>query len=77
VTFATLLEVYVILAIAFHGASYCTSFGFPLCVHPSRMTLVNGERVSRGFKQFDVENGESMYSRLNTLVNEINSLGVN
>ena len=28
------------------------------------------------FKQFDDENAESMYSRLNTLVNEINSLGV-
>ena len=28
------------------------------------------------FKQLDDENAESMYSRLNTLVNEINSLGV-
>src|SRR6185436_8786726 len=28
------------------------------------------------FKQFDDENAKSMYSRLNTLVNEINSLGV-
>ena len=28
------------------------------------------------FKQLDEENAESMYSRLNTLVNEINSLGV-
>ena len=28
------------------------------------------------FRQFDDENAESMYSRLNTLVNEINSLGV-
>ena len=28
------------------------------------------------FKQFDDENAESMYSRLNILVNEINSLGV-
>ena len=28
------------------------------------------------FKQFDDENAESMYSGLNTLVNEINSLGV-
>ena len=28
------------------------------------------------FKQLDDENVESMYSRLNTLVNEINSLGV-
>ena len=28
------------------------------------------------FKQFDNENAEYMYSRLNTLVNEINSLGV-
>jgi len=28
------------------------------------------------FKQFDDENAESMYSRLNTLVNEINSLCV-
>ena len=28
------------------------------------------------FKQFDDENAESMYSRLNTLVNEINSFGV-
>ena len=28
------------------------------------------------FKQFDDENAESMYSRLNTLVNDINSLGV-
>ena len=28
------------------------------------------------FKQCDDENAESMYSRLNTLVNEINSLGV-
>ena len=28
------------------------------------------------FKQFDHENAESMYSRLNTLVNEINSLEV-
>jgi len=28
------------------------------------------------FKQHDNENAESMYSRLNTLVNEINSLGV-
>ena len=28
------------------------------------------------FKQFDHENAESMYSRLNVLVNEINSLGV-
>ena len=28
------------------------------------------------FKQFDDENAETMYSRLNTLVNEINSLGV-
>ena len=28
------------------------------------------------FNQFDDENAESMYSRLNTLVNEINSLGV-
>ena len=31
-----LLDVYVILAIAFPGASYCASFGLPLCVHPSR-----------------------------------------
>ena len=29
------------------------------------------------FKQLDDENAESMYSRLNTLVNEINSLSVN
>ena len=28
------------------------------------------------FKKFDHENTESMYSRLNVLVNEINSLGV-
>ena len=28
------------------------------------------------FKQLDDENAESMYSRLNTLVNEINFLGV-
>ena len=28
------------------------------------------------FKQLDDENAKSMYSRLNTLVNEINSLGV-
>ena len=28
------------------------------------------------FKQLDDENAESMYSRLNTLVNEVNSLGV-
>ena len=28
------------------------------------------------FEQFDDENAESMYSHLNTLVNEINSLGV-
>ena len=28
------------------------------------------------FKQLDDENAESMYSRLNILVNEINSLGV-
>ena len=28
------------------------------------------------FKQLDDENAESMYSRLNTLVNEINSLGM-
>ena len=28
------------------------------------------------FKQLDDENAESMYSRLNVLVNEINSLGV-
>ena len=28
------------------------------------------------FKQLDDENAESIYSRLNTLVNEINSLGV-
>ena len=28
------------------------------------------------FKKLDDENAESMYSRLNTLVNEINSLGV-
>ena len=28
------------------------------------------------FKQLDDENSKSMYSRLNTLVNEINSLGV-
>ena len=28
------------------------------------------------FNQLDDENAESMYSRLNTLVNEINSLGV-
>ena len=28
------------------------------------------------FKQLDDENAESMYSRLNTLVNEINSLDV-
>ena len=31
-----LLDVYVILAIAFPEASYCASFGLPLCVHPSR-----------------------------------------
>ena len=28
------------------------------------------------FKQLDEKNAESIYSRLNTLVNEINSLGV-
>ena len=28
------------------------------------------------FKQLDDENAESMYSRLNTLVSEVNSLGV-
>jgi hypothetical protein len=33
------------------------------------------DRLS-SFKQLDDENAESMYSRLNTLVNEINSLGV-
>ena len=36
VTFAMLLDVYVILAIAFPGASYCASFRLSLCVHPSR-----------------------------------------
>ena len=35
-TFATLLDVYIILAIAFPRASYCASFGLPLCVHPLR-----------------------------------------
>ena len=29
-----------------------------------------------GFKQLDHKNAESIYSRLNILVNEINSLGV-
>src|SRR6185295_818217 len=36
VTFATLFRAYVILATAFNVASYCVSFGFPFCEHPSR-----------------------------------------
>ena len=53
-----------------------------ICENHSRTKDVANEKYHvlidklNSFKQLDDENAESMYSRLNILVNEINSLGV-